>query len=74
MQKLGLDGNANVAGELGLREVDKALRLNIGHVKDDEGTRKAYPPDTDFECWGWMSKKGGVVACGIRASESVRWR
>ena len=58
--KLGLDGNANVAMELGLREVDKALRLNVGHAKDDEGARKAYPPDTDFECWGWMSKKGGV--------------
>ena len=36
------------------------MRLNVGHKRDDSVVSKSYLPDTDFECWGWMSKKGGV--------------
>lgn len=40
--------------------VPVGVRLNIGHERDASAVRKSFPPQTDFECWGWLSKKGGV--------------
>ena len=48
------------AQELGIPSVPVGVRLNIGHERDESVVRKTFPPETDFECWGWMSKKGGV--------------
>ena len=39
--------------------VPVAVRLNVGNERASV-VHKTFPPQTDFECWGWMSKKGGV--------------
>ena len=40
-------------------QVPVADRLNVGSERASV-VHKSFPPQTDFECWGWMSKKGGV--------------
>lgn len=46
--------------ELGMPALPVGVRLNVGFERDESVVRKSFPPQADFECWGWMSKKGGV--------------
>ena len=46
---------ANVAAAIGLRPIAAGLRLNVGLGRKEH---EYVSPTADFECWGWMTKKG----------------